>query len=612
MNTTRFGAGIAVLLQSSLVLFGVQVTLWGQSVSVLNPSFESGGDTPDIWTLFGDKGGWAEDAADGSRAVYVTGVAHSQASTYWHTGPLLFEPNSIYRLTFQAKREGGSGGSPITGPAFCNRDLHEVTSAWKRYRSYFAAPSCSMDSRLRLGQWEAEGIVAFDDVSLAPVEPVYRRYGEITLGAGEHIAGNTYSFTAPLDETSANHARPLTEHCCAFNQPRWVFSRNSTVIYTHQIGEETQNAGEIEINIGYYRAGSVVVEARRDGTGDWVVVGRAQKEGLMQARLPEALFPSEALSVRLTGTPVTDTGDGAVNLQVYGYTYRATLDRFPGDFRGETRFLAVTESDDKVDVVFEDMHGKDLGSPGPLFFSVANLTDKPLTIEPRITFSSGSGETETMQLSSVALPALLNKEQKPIPVPVSMPTVPLLSAGECKMTLQLGPPVSYQAETVFQIPVLHEANYGWTLPDSSDEVALWWASSGWKVSRTRPLPGAHSSAMHIQLARNEREAAQFVLCPSRPLYNLRITATSLQHENGTTLPAEAIELLQVGYVPVTQPTDNLGVIAPWPDPLPPLEGAVDLAVHQNQPFWVRIHTTADTPAGVYHGTLQLTSQGWQG
>jgi hypothetical protein len=65
-------------------------------------------------------------------------------------------------------------------------------------------------------------------------------------------------------------------------------------------------------------------------------------------------------------------------------------------------------------------------------------------------------------------------------------------------------------------------------------MGVWWASSGWKVSRTRALPEKSGTALRIQAARNEAEAAQLVLRPKRDLSGFRATAGDLQGPNGAT------------------------------------------------------------------------------
>lgn len=592
-----------------LFLFGQPANLWAQTVP--NPSFELGKESPEGWHLSGGEGGVIDDAADGSRAVYVTGTPHSQTSSAWYTDPMVFGPRRVYRLSFQAKRVGGSGGSPISGPAFCNRDLHEVTSEWKRYSSFFMAPASPLDSRLRFGQWEADGVIAFDDIALVPVEPVYRHrhLSTIVLGDAENIKGNVYTFIAPLDSPACNFSRPLREHTCHFNKPRWVFARDSHVVYSHRVGYVKQLSGEVEVTIGYYVEGTLAVEACRPGEEEvWVPIGTLTGEGTLRAALPETLFPTQEVLVRLRGVPSPENPDGAVNLQVYGYAYRAVLDRAPGDLYGETRFVAVTEHDERVWVTYRYFGDSDSDGTEKLHLSAANLTQTPLPVEPVLTLSSGAGETESVRLAPESLSPVPEDNVPPF-IDMELPCTPL-GAGETTLSFSLGGDSRYRAETTMNVSILNDAHYGYTLPGDSDEVKLWWASSGWKVSRTRPAPREKAEAMRIQVARNEREAAQFVLRPSHPLQAMRVFPRPLEGANGAVLPAEAVEVLRVGYVPVSQPTDSVGVAGAWPDPLPPLTGAVDLAANENQPFWVRIRAAADTPAGEYHGSIRLEARGW--
>ena len=119
-----------------------------------------------------------------------------------------------------------------------------------------------------------------------------------------------------------------------------------------------------------------------------------------------------------------------------------------------------------------------------------------------------------------------------------------------------------------------EMSYGQTLPQSSDEVGLWWASSGWKIARDRDLPEAKGDVIVIRAAKNETEAAQLVVRPTAALHNLRVTAEPLMGPNGATIAAKNVEILQVRYVNVTRPTDRSAVAGPWPDSLPSPTGPI--------------------------------------
>ncbi|MBX7257611.1 MAG: DUF4091 domain-containing protein [Candidatus Hydrogenedentes bacterium] len=161
--------------------------------------------------------------------------------------------------------------------------------------------------------------------------------------------------------------------------------------------------------------------------------------------------------------------------------------------------------------------------------------------------------------------------------------------------------------------ILFDASYGKLLPGSTAEVQLWWASSGWKVSADRPAPKAKSKAIEIRCAGNEWDAAQIVVRPSKPLKGFIAKSNTLTGPQGATLDASNIEVLRVRYVTIQRMTDKWSALAPWPDPLPPFKGPIDLnadPAEPNQPLWVRVHVPKGTPAGTYKGTVTLTAEGY--
>ncbi|MCH7735423.1 MAG: hypothetical protein IH961_09455, partial [Chloroflexi bacterium] len=146
----------------------------GTAVRIPNPSFETAAaeaDAPHGWRLSGDEGVWLEgDAADGQRAVAVAGTG--QDASYWRTEALELKPHTTYRLTFEARRLRGQGGTPMTGPVFCNRDLGHISQTWEEYSSIFLTPT-RVDAEiawLRFGQSHLAGAVAYDDVALVEVQ----------------------------------------------------------------------------------------------------------------------------------------------------------------------------------------------------------------------------------------------------------------------------------------------------------------------------------------------------------------------------------------------------------------------------------------------------------
>jgi hypothetical protein len=163
-------------------------------------------------------------------------------------------------------------------------------------------------------------------------------------------------------------------------------------------------------------------------------------------------------------------------------------------------------------------------------------------------------------------------------------------------------------DTFAQTSNYFDLAYGALLPESSEQVGLWWASSGWKISPDKPLPELKDGAVVIRAARNEAEAAQLVVRPISPLKTFTASISRLAGPNAAVIPAENIEILKVRYVNVTKPTDKSSVAGLWPDPLPPLTGPVDLEANKNQPFWIRVKVPSTVPAGTYTGYIQLSAQ----
>jgi len=154
------------------------------------------------------------------------------------------------------------------------------------------------------------------------------------------------------------------------------------------------------------------------------------------------------------------------------------------------------------------------------------------------------------------------------------------------------------------------APYGELLDGSTGKVGLWWASSGWKISRDKSLPAEKGRAIVISAARNEAEAAQLVVRPTIPLTGFTARAGDLAGPGGAVISSKSVEIFKVRYVNVERPTDKSSIPGLWPDPLPPLKGTMDLEANKNQPFWIRVKVPRDAPAGNYTGSINLRAQNY--
>lgn len=141
---------------------------------------------------------------------------------------------------------------------------------------------------------------------------------------------------------------------------------------------------------------------------------------------------------------------------------------------------------------------------------------------------------------------------------------------------------------------------------------VWVESSLAKVfPEDDPEPaGTNSSVVRVSLARNERESFQIVFRPKdAALESLALRVSDLTAvKSGGTIKSDRIELERVMFYPVRVPTHFEGPTGEWPDPLPPYE-PFDAPAGRCSPIWVTVHAPANTPAGVYEGTIEASSPG---
>ncbi len=135
-------------------------------------------------------------------------------------------------------------------------------------------------------------------------------------------------------------------------------------------------------------------------------------------------------------------------------------------------------------------------------------------------------------------------------------------------------------------------------------LTLWTAPTTEKILRTQQAP-APTGPLAIQAAKGESEAFQLVV-QSPGEQSLPISVSDLRSMSGV-IPASAIQIYRVDYVPLTQLSDSFGRLTKWPDPLSPLAQGERVAflAGVNQPLWFRVDVPAGTPAGDYQGTIRI-------
>ena len=415
--------------------------------------------------------------------------------------PVELAPGATYLFSFTARRASGSG-CVVTGPGCANVDWYfqDPVSAVRQF--VFRTPTGKpRKERFHLGGWHMKGEMVFETASFRPVKAVWNTQGGLTLGHGEAIDGNSYSFTSQMNSAGRNDSRALLSHTSGYNTQRWCVSGRQHVTYRHALDGRRFLSGRATVCCGYYVQGGIAIEASADGA-TWTSLGSLTNTGTAVVDLPAALFPAAAVQVRIVGQPKT-------TLQVYGYSFDGTVDGAPTCAIGSTRYVDAT-----------------------------------------------TGElVEQIRASTY-----------------------------------------------------YDEDYGERLA-ASDGVVYWRTSSARKVPpRRRPPEAQVADGLVIRTAVNEAEGAQLVVFAKDELKNVRVALAGDLASASARIPVAAVDIRRVGYVHVTQPTDDSGCRAWWPDPLLPQDSdGCTVPMNENQPFRVRVKPPKRTPKGVYRGTLAVTS-----
>jgi hypothetical protein len=524
-------------------------------------------------------------------ALVVAGTG--EPSTYWRNTRWRLEPNRAYAFRVRLKGEG-SGGCAIVGANVVNRD-YIPSRDWQTAGYVFRTPADTREAFIRVGHWHWRGEVMFAQPELIPVEVVHALYGDFVLGAGERIQGTRYRFLSQFEGELSNAQAPLKGFTAVFNTNRWVFGAGEQATYRHALGNRRMRQVTLSLSVPYEQDGALSVQVRADG-GEWQSAATVRGRGSHTVKVPETLLPTRALEVRFVGQ--------AGVIQVDRYELQAELERpvaqplvgrslvlYPDQQRQDWRVVPI--------VLTRNAQGE-----WSLLVEVTNRTRTPARLEA---FYEGDTRKISVFLGSQLKPLQPNEPRTLI---IPLPQEPTGTTEQTiGLQLERSGEIVWSARIEYRSHLLEWAHYGYRLKGAPAWAGLWWCEWGWKVGRTRGLPRETRDAVRLSAARGEYEPVQIVLRPTEPLRLLRAELSDLRAGRHR-IPARHITLREVAYVPVEYPTDTLGAIDDYPDPLPPLETPLNLAAGQNQPLWLTVYVPYGTPAGVYKGTLTLrTSRG---
>jgi len=578
----------------------VSAALAGEPSNLVpNHSFEAGRTGPEGWQVFAlGAGGWEYGAPDGDRCVGVTGLG-DDASWWTPKPPIEFKPDCLYHMSYWLRRTPqAQEGVAIAGLDWVNRDARP-NMEWHRRSFFFRTPDAALGKALfRVGQWHVKGTLLFDNITVTPAVAVHRR-GEgldFALGAGEKIVDGEYVAEHPFRGPGSTDFRCLERFTAHFNTNRWVFGGAAEVVYRHGVGRLRQAEPEVEVRVNHLVEGSLLIDGSKDGE-QWFNLGTIDEEKRVAFPLPADLLPARELWVRLRSTDDAD-------LQVNSYQYRCRLlEAGPvKGLMGATQYFAVLRDTSDLDVRVEEVGSLRPGAEGSIELSVTNRGPRRALLM-QLEIEQPGGEAADSEDRYSLSPGGSRRFALPYE---------LRASGDHTIRLRCleatSGEVLWEVESEFSVPPLYDARGG-NLIHRDANLAAWWCEPERKVSRGRPAPTSGQASVRICAAANEYEAAQIVLTPRLPLRACRLRPGPLTAASGAVIPASEVEVRMVEYLFVSEPTDELGAVGHWPDPLPLHEEPVDLTAGENQPFWITVHVPAGTAPGDYRGAIGIEAAG---
>ncbi|WP_246608918.1 sugar-binding protein [Paenibacillus agaridevorans] len=151
-------------------------------------------------------------------------------------------------------------------------------------------------------------------------------------------------------------------------------------------------------------------------------------------------------------------------------------------------------------------------------------------------------------------------------------------------------------------------------PQSSEGTyRIWTAPSTLNLKRdAAPLS---SNEVKLEMAGREYQSGQVLLTADGGHVNITEATISDLSSGSSIIPASDVEVLVQHYVKTTVKSNNAYEPGWYPDALIPLEsymqlhGSIYVESGNNQAVWYTVKTEANTPAGLYTGTIYITANG---
>lgn len=148
------------------------------------------------------------------------------------------------------------------------------------------------------------------------------------------------------------------------------------------------------------------------------------------------------------------------------------------------------------------------------------------------------------------------------------------------------------------------------------ETKFWAAGSTIKIRPETPVQTTNwiwsetFNRILIKACKNEWESFQVCISNgNQQLNNVTIEVSSVTNEKMEVILKDNVKIYMELFLNVTKPSDELGAIGLWPDPLLPYTGASNIAPNTIRTFFIKYFIPVSTSAGDYYGTVTVKTNG---
>ncbi|MCQ2390121.1 MAG: DUF4091 domain-containing protein [Kiritimatiellae bacterium] len=246
--------------------------------------------------------------------------------------PVALAAGGLYGFSYSGREVGN--GLLLAGSQDVNVDRHCPDQSWYDFSNVFQVQGeggAPRREKFHFGNYRGKGEFSFRNWRLVSVKAEYLTANGLTLGHGEALVANRYTFDTSMAGFARNAARPLKVYRgTSFNSNHWNVGPNSEIVYRHELQGRRLLSGDVSFTSAHNTGKEgMQVEASRDDGATWVPVGVVTNKGSTELTLDKTLFPTAQLLVRLRGVKGT-------SLQISQYSFAAEVDGAPAICYGGT------------------------------------------------------------------------------------------------------------------------------------------------------------------------------------------------------------------------------------------------------------------------------------